>query len=93
LIACETPSRAARWTGCWSLNRQHGAQARLAAQGIERRSLGAGEHPAPDQAAVCVVECIAVGMAGCATVEASLVEVLHHGRVGELVVAFQRQQV
>src|SRR3954452_13485125 len=32
-----------------ALDRQHGAQARPAAQGAQGRSLGAGEHPAPDK--------------------------------------------
>ncbi len=64
-----------------ALNREHGAQARPADQGVEERSLGAGEHPAPDQPAVRVVKGVAVSAAGCANAEASLVEVLHHGRV------------
>ncbi len=67
--------------------------ARPAAQGFEGRSLGAGEHPAPDQLAVCAVEGVAIGTAGRATAEASLVEVLDHGRMGQGMVALEPEKV
>ena len=76
-----------------ALNRKHGAQARPATQGVQGGGISAGEHSAADQTAMRVIERIAVGPAGCATAEAVLVEMLDHGRVGQLVVAFERQQV
>src|SRR5215212_10053794 len=79
--------------GADALDRKHGAQARPAAQGAQGRSLGAGEHPAPDQAAMRVVEGVAIGPAGCANAEAVLVEGLDDSRVGQGVVALERQPV
>src|SRR3712207_7620135 len=38
------------------LDRQHGAQARPSTQGFQRGGLGAGEHPAPDQATMRIIE-------------------------------------
>ena len=41
---------------------------------------------------MCVVERIVVSPSGCTPAEAVPVEVFHHCRVGQLVIAFQRQQ-
>ena len=40
-----------------------------------------------------VVKGVAIGPAGCANAEAMLVEMLHHGRVRQRMVALERQQV
>ena len=62
-----------------ALDRQHGAQARPTAQGIEDRRLSAGEHPAPLQAAMRIVKRVAVSPARCTNAEAVLVEGFHQG--------------
>jgi len=66
-----------------ALDRQHGAQARPAAQGFQSRSIGAGEHPAAHQTAVRVIKGVAVSPAGRANAEASLVEVRDDRCVGQ----------
>ena len=76
-----------------AFDRKHDAQAGPAAQGVEARRLRAGEHAAPDQAAMRVVKRVAIGPAGCANAEAVLVEMLHHGRVGQRMVTLEGQQV
>ena len=70
-----------------ALDRQHAAQPRPAAQGVKHRGIGAGAPPAAHQAAARVVKRVAINPARCATAEAVLVEVLHHGRVRQRVVA------
>ena len=39
-----------------------------------------------------IVKGVAIGTVRCAVAEAALVEVLHHSRMGQLVVALERQQ-
>ena len=76
-----------------AFHREHGAQARPAAQNIQNDRLRAGEHPAPHQAAMRVVERAAIGPAGCANAEAALAEMFHHSRVCQRVVALEGQKV
>src|SRR4051812_2701673 len=59
-----------------ALDCEHGAQARPAAQGFQGGSISAGEHPPADQAALGVIEGVAVGTGGCVAAEAMLIEVL-----------------
>ena len=81
-----------------ALDREHGVQARPAAQGIKGRSARAGEHPAgehpaADRAAMRVVKGVAVSPVRCANAEAVLVEVLDDRRVGQGVVTLERQKI
>src|SRR3954449_11519295 len=73
------------------LDGQHGAQPGPRAQSLQGGGLGAGEHPAANQAAMGFVKGIAAGTAWGATAKAMLVEVLHHRRVGERMITLERQ--
>src|SRR3954463_2521074 len=65
------------------LDGQHGAQPGPRAQSLQGRGLGAGEHPAANQAAMGFVKGIAAGAAWGAAAEAMLLEVLHRRRMGQ----------
>src|SRR3954464_14297119 len=61
-----------------ALDCEHGAQARPAAQGFQGGSISAGEHPPADQAAMGIVEGVAVGTGGCVAAEAMIAAWLTH---------------
>src|SRR3954463_15239181 len=65
------------------LDGQYGAQPGPRAQSLQGRGLGAGEHPAANQAAMGFVKGVAAGTAWGAAAEAMLLEVLHRRRMGQ----------
>jgi hypothetical protein len=62
-------------------------------KGFQARRLGDGEHSAADQAAVGVLERIALGPGRRAGAKAMLLAVRGHRRMGARMVGLQRQQV
>src|SRR3954453_8307836 len=73
------------------LDGQHAAQPGPRAQSFQGRGLGAGEHPAANQAAMGFVKGIAAGTAWGATAKAMLLEVLHYRRMGQRMIAQGRR--
>src|SRR3954464_3610143 len=64
-----------------ALDGKHGAQPRPAAEGFETHCIGAGEYPAPDQAAMAVLERVADSWRRGARAKAMLLEVRRHRRL------------